>query len=550
MNQMTKDFRNNIAQLFIKSLEENQLNWKKSWSSLNSLPENAITGASYKGVNRFYLTFLCDMNGWEDPRFATFKQILDAKWHLKKGSKGVKVEYWMPYDKELKKVVPWSQVSSIQENDKIGLVAKYYTVFNAKDIEGILPMKMPEKRDIKPDKIIDTICKNMNIEIKNDGKDRAFYSIAEDRIHLPKKEFFHSDYAYNSVAMHELGHSTGAEHRLNRNIRNVFGSEDYAFEELVAEITSTFMSKDLASCMEPYEMDNHKAYIQSWISKIKEKPDILMLAIKEANKAADYLERAAELITEKDLKKNQEEIISVDADKIINPEIVAAKENTYLRIQEHFSNIVSNAIGDIEKRDSEWGAWFGRIVNEQSPQNYFDIDITGVEKTHQLLISIDAVKGNQIVDSKAYVYSIDFSNWKTSLLEANEEICTEFNGFFKETVNTEKIEISQNVGLYSPFTSKTMELHYEELNKLGYDAFPTDENMIKNEIVRDIKKSGFKPSRNMVDNIMKLWAETGEKCTLKDISKLSKSDELNEGMKELVDKIARECQSQELALCR
>ena len=396
MNQMTKDFRNNIAELFIKSLEENQLDWKKNWTAINETPKNASTGAVYKGINRFYLSFLCSAKGWNDQRFATFKQIQDEGWRLKKGSKGVKVEYWMPYDYETKKVISWDKVSSL-EDEKLGLVAKYYTVFNANDIEGIPPLPEPEKRDIQADKILDTICKNMGIEILNDGNGRAFYRVEEDKIHLPEKEYFHSDYAYNSVALHELGHATGAEHRLNRNIKNIFGSEDYAFEELVAEITSTFMSKDLASCMEPYEMDNHKAYIQGWISRIKEKPDILIMAIKEANKAADYLEHAAELISEQELKNNQENILSVDAEKIV--------------------------------------------------------DISG-----------------------------------------------------------SKVD--------------------------------------KENIIQDIKRSGFKATKKLVSNIEALNKATGKNNTLKDVKELLNNDKATDNQKEIASDIAKECREQELAICR
>lgn len=325
MNQMTKDFRNNVAQMFIKSLEEDQLSWRKNWKALNVLPQNAVTGTAYKGVNRFYLMFLCQQNEWEDPRFATFNQIKEKGWKLLKGSKGVKVEYWMPYDVEEKKIISWKEANL--ENKKVGLVPKYYTVFNARDIDGIPPMQEPERKDIKPDKILQTIQKNMHIEILHDGKDRAFYRPSEDTIHLPEPEYFESDHAYNTTAMHELAHATGAPHRLNRDLKNLFGSAEYAYEELIAEISAVFMSNELSSCMEPYEMDNHKAYVQSWISHIKEKPEILMQAIKEANKAADYLEEMAELVPQ----KAKENAIEVDAEKIV--EVSADREAVSYRQQ-------------------------------------------------------------------------------------------------------------------------------------------------------------------------------------------------------------------------
>lgn len=314
MNPKTKEFREQVANQFIKALEENEYNWKKGWKAAPTIPQNAVSGAKYNGINRFTLTMLCMEKGYTDPRFATFKQISDKGWHLNKGSKGHKVEYWMPYDSTKKKALSWGDFRKLPEEEKaqMSLTARYFTVFNAADIEGIPELKV-ETHDIEIDKIIPTICKNMEIEIINDGKDSAFYRPSEDKIHLPKKEYFESDYDYNSVALHELSHATGAPHRLNRNIKGYFASDSYAFEELVAEISSTFMSSNLASTMSDYQMESHKAYIQSWISELKEKPETLIQAIKEASKAADYLEFQAELISEKELRNRHSQIVEVNA---------------------------------------------------------------------------------------------------------------------------------------------------------------------------------------------------------------------------------------------
>ena len=177
---------------------------------------------------------------------------------------------------------------------------------------------MPKKNDIHPSEIISKISKNMNIEILNDGGNKAFYRPKEDKVHLPEAGYFKSDYEYNATALHELSHATGAAHRLNRNFLNSFGSPEYAYEELVAEISSVFMSKNLSECVNGFTMDNHKAYIQSWISQIKEKPETLISAIKEANKAADYLEEAIERTPVIENLKSNSEILEVDKDKIVD----------------------------------------------------------------------------------------------------------------------------------------------------------------------------------------------------------------------------------------
>jgi len=220
----------------------------------------------------------------------------------------------MPFDKVAKKGITWDEFRkrSVAQDENVTLTSRYYTVFNAKDIEGIPLLPPLDVNVINPDEIIATLSQNMKVEIINDGGDRAFYSPLEDKIHLPKLEYFETDYAYNATALHELAHSTGATHRLNRNIMNMFGSSDYAYEELVAEITSCFMSVNLKMEQDGNYVDNHKAYVQSWIQAIKEKPDTLIKAIREAEKTANYLEYNADLMNEKEYQETLNNSIEVD----------------------------------------------------------------------------------------------------------------------------------------------------------------------------------------------------------------------------------------------
>ena len=160
------------------------------------------------------------------------------------------------------------------------------------------PLPKYENLSIKQEELVDKVSENMGVPIYFDGGDRAFYSPSEDAIHVPEPSCFESSYAYNSTVMHELAHSTGHSSRLNRNLTNVFDSNEYAFEELIAEITSCFMSAEFngEESISKSHMDNHKAYIKSWINAIKDKPETLINAIKEAQTAAAYMEYTAELI--------------------------------------------------------------------------------------------------------------------------------------------------------------------------------------------------------------------------------------------------------------
>ena len=324
MNQKTKEFRQNLADIFIKSLPEKQLEWKQGWNASGNMqvPVNAYTGKPYKGINRMYLWLCSAEKGSADNRWATFRQIQQKGWHLKKGSKGCRVEYWQPYDFVWKSPIDWNEYHRLRGQEGIGLIAKYYVVFNGKDIEGI--PKLPEQRKNKTvleDALIEKISSGMGVPIFNDGGNRAFYSTSSDTVHLPAKEAFHDSYEYNAAALHELSHASGAPNRLNRSIKNVFGSDKYAYEELVAEISACFMAEHLEIAQTEKHIENHKSYVQSWISEIQKNPDVLVRAVRDAGFAADYLELHAGILTQKEYLENTRNSPEVPQDIIQeNPE--------------------------------------------------------------------------------------------------------------------------------------------------------------------------------------------------------------------------------------
>ena len=93
------------------------------------------------------------------------------------------------------------------------------------------------------------------------------------KIHLPRRESFVDLPEYYSTALHEIGHSTGAEKRLNREMTADRSSQEYALEELRAEIASMFLEQDLGVTASDKQIENNSAYIGAWKSKIKEDPE-------------------------------------------------------------------------------------------------------------------------------------------------------------------------------------------------------------------------------------------------------------------------------------
>lgn len=334
----TKQFREQIAKQFIDSLKENPEHWQIQWSVAGVRPENCVTHTEYRGINRFYLTYGAAQKGSDDMRWATFNQIQQQGWHLKKGARSMPVEFWQPYNKLTHCTVTWEEYDKTNDPKNYSLLSRYYRVFNAKDIEGIPPVKKVHNK-ITQHEALYKIIDGMGIEVLNDGLDRAYYSIANDTIHLPPKETFNNDYAYNSTLLHELSHATGAKPRLDRPQSGNMNAAEYAVEELVAEISSCFAGTDIGLQYENANFENHKAYVQSWISAIEKKPEVLFDAIRQADKAADYLLECGGLLHDRSKETATLDSQSTGSDKTVEADLDSVKTAVFKKFRD---DVLSN----------------------------------------------------------------------------------------------------------------------------------------------------------------------------------------------------------------
>lgn len=296
------NFRKDMAMRFVKALEEDPKNWKKPWDySYKGKPFNLTTNKFYKGVNSLWLKMRENANVYNDPRWATFNQIRDKGYKLKQGSKGEKIEYCMPIDCKEGKAITWEEFEKVYPDElfnKNGLLekryiirAKTFTVFNASQIEGVSEFEYEKiHNNILPDEVVEKVAYGLGVVIEEyPNSSKAYYSISEDKIHMPLHTQFKSDYGYAATALHELSHSTGHRSRLNRNIYNKFGSQNFAFEELIAEISGCFMSEYVKAPLTEEQLENHEAYIQGWARRIRRNSNYLFKAISEAEKASEYM---------------------------------------------------------------------------------------------------------------------------------------------------------------------------------------------------------------------------------------------------------------------
>jgi antirestriction protein ArdC len=210
------------------------------------MPKNPTTDRNYRGGNALHLMATALQRGYSDPRWTTYKQASDQGWQVRRGEKGTQIEFWevKPADKD---VSPGENAgASSERNGRDGrdtrLIHRVYTVFNAKQIDGI-PEYQPKRPT--PFEVVNSaeqILDNSGAKITHDQADRAFYNRASDSIHLPHKDAFKDAAGYYGTALHELAHSTGHPSRLDRPTLNAsyrFGDTNYAKEELRAELRAS-----------------------------------------------------------------------------------------------------------------------------------------------------------------------------------------------------------------------------------------------------------------------------------------------------------------------
>ncbi len=240
-----RDHYSEITEQIIAALEAGTPPWRQPWDNAKAggpcMPQNAATGARYRGINVLTLGMspLAFMTG--DPRWATYKQAQERGWQVKKGAHGLTGFFYKRIEADRTE-----NAGGESEGGKWFPLLRSFTLFHASQIDGIpsyLPVTVAEAPWRAPD-AAETIVRNSRATIRIGGE-RAFYSPSTDHIQMPPQRAFRSPAAWASVQLHELGHWSGSRTRLNRDLSGPFGSADYAREELRAEIAQVMICAEL-----------------------------------------------------------------------------------------------------------------------------------------------------------------------------------------------------------------------------------------------------------------------------------------------------------------
>lgn len=291
------DVYQTVTDTIIAALEAGTRPWVKGWAATGGLQLRTCHEA-YKGINQILLGLSAAVKGYTNPYWLTFKQAQADGMMVRKGEKGTLVVFSKPMKFEDEKS---------PTGFKIIPMLKHYTVFNldqmeATDADKGKPAKYSREavkgRELSPDLLdreAEQTLRACGAELRFGG-DRAFYSPMSDYVQLPTYESFKSPGAYLATMAHEFVHWTGHESREARKFGFTFGNPDYAREELVAELGAAMVCARLEVAGE--HIDNHAAYLASWIKVLKSDKRAIVQASSAAQKAADRILGAAAVAEE------------------------------------------------------------------------------------------------------------------------------------------------------------------------------------------------------------------------------------------------------------
>ena len=263
-----------VFETIVEEMEKGNAVWVRDWKGSNGLPKNAITGSSYRGGNSLALMVrFGKTSGW-----LTYLQATKAGCVVRRGEKGASV-YFM------------SHSSGKDKDDKGHFFAKHYIVFNVGQLEEVTAGALKKLQDrlneetgnnFSPIEEIEKLVNETKVDI---GSGSPSYSQTADFVFMPDLNSFQSPERYYATLFHEMIHWTGHSSRLNRIASSKFGSEEYAFEELVAELGASFLSARFGI----ETVTQSGAYLRGWSKACRQHADLLPKAASLAQKAVDFL---------------------------------------------------------------------------------------------------------------------------------------------------------------------------------------------------------------------------------------------------------------------
>ena len=258
--------------------------WHRPAGSALHIPKNATTDSAYRGINILMLWIAADMKHYPTGLWASYKQWAGVGAQVRKGEKAAQVVFYRQYDVE----------PTAEDDDGKRRLLRTSSVFNAAQVDNFdtPSLEASDHGPVRRSAEFDRFVAATGARINHAGHS-AFYSLASDEITMPEETCFvgtptmDRDLGYMSVLAHELGHYSGAKHRLDRQLGNRFGTQAHAAEEIIAELTAAFICAELGLVSEPRA--DHAQYISHYLRLLRDDSRAIFTAAAAASKATEYL---------------------------------------------------------------------------------------------------------------------------------------------------------------------------------------------------------------------------------------------------------------------
>lgn len=276
-----------ITQEIIARLESGTKPWIKPWRGVPVSRPLRACGIPYRGMNVFWLWMVADLCGYASPFWMTYNQAKELGAQVRKGEKSTIAIFYKSYTKEVE------APDTGEKTDESRRVLKAYPVFNADQVEG-LPERFHPAATLEVVELegrqaeLDSFFARIPAVLRHQG-DEAYYEPVADRVTMPPAYLFSGFDHYYATLAHELSHWTGHASRLDRDLKNRFGSAAYAAEELIAELSSAMLGAELG--LPVTHLDSHASYIEHWLKLLKQDDRAILTAAAKAEEASRLLLR-------------------------------------------------------------------------------------------------------------------------------------------------------------------------------------------------------------------------------------------------------------------
>jgi antirestriction protein ArdC len=272
-----KELYASVTAQVVAQIEAGAGRWRMPWHAIADAgePVNALTGKPYKGGNHLVFGMVAVARGWGG-QWGTYRQWQQLGAQVRRGEKATHG-------------VKWSRVES-KDTGEERMVPFCFSVFAAEQIDG-WDAPAPVVRDT-PERIAsaDAFFSAVGADVRHGGN-RAAYVPSADYVMLPDLDQFEKSSDYYATSSHEYAHWSGHASRLARDLTGRFGTDAYALEELVAELSSAFTCARLGISAVP--RPDHAAYLSSWLRVLRADSSALFHAASKAQAATDFLAERA-----------------------------------------------------------------------------------------------------------------------------------------------------------------------------------------------------------------------------------------------------------------